>query len=78
MDYMVECPLCKHIFEVERKTPEFYPKNMTCPKCMKKIGFWEDADLNKLGDTAIIGKGTRYHSMKDGEYHIAGKPIQSK
>jgi hypothetical protein len=41
----------------------------------KYIGYHED--LKKLpiqmGDNVIIKKGTRYHSMKDGKYHHAGK-----
>ncbi len=41
----------------------------------KYIGY--HADLSSLpiqkGDTVLIKKGTKYHSMRDGGYHIAGK-----
>lgn len=46
----------------------------------KYIGY--HADLNSLpvkkGDIVLIKKGTRYHSMKDGEYHTAGKSYKVK
>jgi hypothetical protein len=32
----------------------------------------------KKGDFITIKKGTKYHSMKDGEYHIAGKTYKVK
>jgi len=44
------------------------------------IGYFQDKSLLpfKSGDIIIIPKGTRYHSMKDGEWHIAGKSYKVK
>jgi len=46
----------------------------------KCIGYFSDLSILpfKKGDTVIIPKGTKYHSMKDGEYHIAGKSYKVK
>lgn len=46
----------------------------------KYIGYFSDKSLLpfKKGDIVIISKGTRYHSMKDGQWHIAGKSYKVK
>jgi hypothetical protein len=61
---MVECPLCHSIFEVEDS-----PKNIKCPSCQGKIGYWDDVVLRAMGNTAILRKGVDYHSMRDGNHH---------
>jgi hypothetical protein len=41
---------------------------------MRYEGYWDIEKLPiKAGDIVLIRKGTRYHSMRDGEYHTAGK-----
>ena len=46
----------------------------------KYIGYFSDKSILpfKRGDIVTIPKGTRYHSMKDGEYHIAGRTYKVK
>jgi uncharacterized protein YjlB len=45
----------------------------------KYIGYHKTVTLPiKKGDMVIIPKGTKYHSMKDGKYHTAGKSYKVK
>lgn len=46
----------------------------------KFIGYHHSLDKLpiKKGDIIRIKKGTRYHSMRDGEYHVAGKTYKVK
>jgi len=70
MNYITECPLCHEIFEVNGA---LYPKNIECPDCKGKIGYWDDKILKQMGNAAILRKGVSYHSMRDGDYHTVKK-----
>jgi hypothetical protein len=46
----------------------------------KYIGYFSDKSILpfKKGDIVVIKKGTKYHSTRDGQYHIAGKTYKVK
>jgi hypothetical protein len=46
----------------------------------KYIGYHENLSTLPIqkGDTILIKKGTKYHSTRDGDYHIAGKSYKVK
>ena len=69
-----------HNHFLERKLMENYIFKANQIIDGKYFGYFSDKSLLpfKDGDTVIIPKGTRYHSMKDGQWHIAGKSYKVK